>query len=58
MSYSDKQLDIMRGQLAKTWRQDKSQVTDTEARFYLDIENELLRLLTAREPQSHEGDGD
>lgn len=51
MNYSDKQLDLMRGQLAKTWRQDKSQVTDTEARFYLDIENEMLQILKAREPQ-------
>lgn len=40
--YTDEQIDTMRGQLAKTWRQSKSQVTDWEARFYLDLERELL----------------
>lgn len=41
MTYTDQELDKMRGQLARTWRQHKSQVTDAEARFYLDLEREL-----------------
>jgi alpha-mannosidase len=47
--YTDGQIEDMRAQLAKTWRQSKSQVTDWEARFYLDLERELLTSLTNTE---------
>ena len=41
--YTNDEIEKMRGQLAKSWRQSKSQVTDWEARFYLDLERELQR---------------
>ena len=41
-SYTDDQIEEMRSQLAKMWRQSKSQVTDAEARWYLDLERELI----------------
>lgn len=40
-SYTDSEIDKMRATLAKAWRQSKDQVTETEARFYLDLEREL-----------------
>jgi sulfur transfer protein SufE len=42
--YTDEEIEKMRAQLAKTWRQSKSQVTDCEARFYLDLEREFIQM--------------
>ena len=41
-SYTDQELLDMRRQLAKMWKQSIGQVTDTEARWYLDLERELV----------------
>jgi hypothetical protein len=54
--YTDGQIEDMRAQLAKTWRQSKSQVTDCEARFYLDLERELLTSMKNAAPRVTEAE--
>lgn len=46
--YPDDALLSMRRSLAKTWRQNVNQVTDWEARFYLDVGRELEELTVTR----------
>ena len=46
-SYTDEQIYKMRQFLARRWRQSVTQVTDTEARAYLDIERELEKEIAA-----------
>lgn len=37
--WTDDEIDRMRRYLAKKWRQSVSQVTDAEARYYLEMED-------------------
>ena len=57
-SYTDDEVYRMRQYLAKRWRQHVTQVTDTEARAYLDVERELEKELAAHMKHSPSATGE